>query len=165
MTQGHTNLAPDLVSALPTIHADLKAIDAMTAEALAVFCFADVRPLAGAAEMLDWRVGGRLSRALERGLLSGALGESALMPTAGRCRRRVFMFGLGAVATADRATFKTVCRESMETLRRAGAAGAAFVAPATRHDPEIEAEFLRAIAEELKGQVRTVLVSLAPDAA
>ena len=159
MSQGHLKLTPDLVSALPLVPAELKAIDSMSTEALAVFCFSDVRPLAGAAEMLDWRMGGRLSRALERGLINGTRGESALLPCEARRRRRIFVFGLGEVRAADQALFRAVSREAMDALQRAGASGAVFVAAATRQDVEVEATFLRAIAEELGGQVRTVLVS------
>ena len=162
MIQSHPGLAPDVAALSPFVAADLNAVDDMAAEAVAVFCFSDVRPLAGAAEILDWRLSGRLSRALERGLVSGALGEVTLLPVMARRRRRVFLFGLGEVRATDRAVFRKVGREAMVTLTEAGALGVALVAPAARDELEVEAEFLRAVAEELKGQVLTVLVAPRP---
>ncbi|MBI5511877.1 MAG: hypothetical protein HY903_24235 [Deltaproteobacteria bacterium] len=157
-------LAPDAASALPVIATDLKAIDTMAVESFAVFCFADVRPLFGAAQVLDWRLSGRLSRALERGHVEGKGGEVVLLPGEGRNkRRRVFLFGLGEAAKADRALMRGVVKNAFTCLAQAGARDAAFVAPAAGAKGELEAEFLQALAEELSGQVRTVLVSPPPE--
>ena len=42
--------------------------------------FADERPLRGAAGLCDWRLCGKLSQVLQRGRVTGALGEVTLVP-------------------------------------------------------------------------------------
>ncbi len=158
MTDVGVRLAPDLAS-LPVVPADLSTLDRLVTDALAVFCFSDVRPLLGAAAMLDWRLCGRLSRALERGHVTGARGEVALLPTSTRRKRRVFVFGLGPRRTADRRVFREACREAARVLRSASAMDAAYVAPLASQDRDLEGEFLRGLSEELAGKVSTILVA------
>ena len=50
-------------------------------DALVVPLWADVRPLRGAAGLLDWRLNGRLSQLLREGRLLGAAGEKLLFFT------------------------------------------------------------------------------------
>ena len=64
--------------------------------ALALFRFAELRPLAGVNSLVDWRLLGRLSRLVIDGFLSGAPGESLLFPLGGRLPQDNLLFlGLG----------------------------------------------------------------------
>lgn len=65
-------------------------------ELLAVFIWQDVRPLRGAAGLLDWRLCGKLSGLIQSGRLTGAEGEQLLLPSGGRLPWRLIMvMGLG----------------------------------------------------------------------
>src|SRR6185295_11900360 len=71
---------------------------------LAVGFYRDVRPLRGAAGLLDWRFDGRLSALIVAGALTGGLGEQLLMPSNRRLPwRLVLAVGLGASAEVDEA--------------------------------------------------------------
>jgi hypothetical protein len=74
-------------------------------DALVLPFFSDERPLRGAAGLVDWRLGGRLSRMLQSGRVRGERGEATLYPPPGSPRRvpfpRLLLFGLGPQAQAD----------------------------------------------------------------
>jgi hypothetical protein len=55
--------------------ATLGAIDALDVDTLVLCLTEDVRPLPGAAGLVDWRLAGRLSRFIEKGILTGARDE------------------------------------------------------------------------------------------
>ncbi len=86
----------------------LQAVDQLDCEALAVGLASDVRPLAGLAGVLDWRLCGRLSQLVKQGVITGKLREQVLVPTFGLIpAKRVFLFGWGPKATLlDGATEK-----------------------------------------------------------
>lgn len=69
-------------------------------ELLAVPVFADVRPLRGAAGLLDWRLNGWLSRCLRDERFQGAPGEKLLLPGRRIPWRAVLAIGAGAAADA-----------------------------------------------------------------
>jgi hypothetical protein len=143
------------------VRGDLSGLDSLAAEALAVFCFADVRPLAGAAGYLDWRVCGAISHRIENGAFSAEPDETLLLPTCGRLgRQRLFLFGLGPWESCDRPAMRRACRGAAEVMRRAGAGETVFVAPAVNGDTDVEREFVRAVEEELPSAVAAVLVEL-----
>lgn len=76
----------------PTLHV----IDALDAEAVAIGLCSDVRPLAGAAGYIDWRMCGRISQLLRQGAITGIAGEKVLLPTLGMIPAgRIFVFGWG----------------------------------------------------------------------
>jgi hypothetical protein len=58
-------------------------------DALVVPLWTDVRPLRGAAGLLDWRLNGRLSQLLREGRVEGATGEKLLFVTSRVPWRRV----------------------------------------------------------------------------
>jgi Cytosol aminopeptidase family, N-terminal domain len=85
---------------------------------LAVGLYSDVRPLRGAAGLLDWRFDGRLSALIVAGNLSGALDEQLLMPTRQRLPWRLALaVGLGPVAAMDEARFTRVVNRTLATMR------------------------------------------------
>lgn len=78
------------------VDATLHAIDALDTEAVAIGLCSDVRPLAGAAGYIDWRLCGRLSDLLRKGTVTGVAGEKVLVPTHGMIpAHRIFLFGWG----------------------------------------------------------------------
>jgi hypothetical protein len=141
---------------------DLAALDRLDAEAVAVFCFSDVRPLAGAAGFLDWRMCGSLSSALERRHFEGLANESMLVPCRGRLRvKRVFVFGLGEEAALDTSALAETCRRASATMQKAGVQRLVFLAPAARRKGDVERSFVKVVSEELPGQIAEVLVEQA----
>ncbi|MBM4282966.1 MAG: hypothetical protein FJ137_20170 [Deltaproteobacteria bacterium] len=74
-------------------------VDALAADAVVIGLCSDVRPLAGVLGIIDWRLCGRVSRLVERGVITGAAGEQILMPTLGRIPApRLFLVGWGRAA-------------------------------------------------------------------
>lgn len=80
----------------------LAAVDALDCESLAICICSDVRPLAGLAGYVDWRMCGRISDLLRKGVVTGASREKVLVPTHGRVGlqtgtgpKRIFLFGWG----------------------------------------------------------------------
>ena len=159
MAGEHASLSStDLASRVPLVRLTLGALDQLTDESLAVFCFADVRPLCGAAGVVDWRLCGQISRAIERGHFGGGDGELVLLPSRARQRRRVFLFGLGGWRDCDRGRFRQAVSQAHSVLRRAGVKDIVLVAPDAPEATDVEAEFVRAVAEEPSHDVARILV-------
>jgi hypothetical protein len=91
-------------------------------QALALSFFADERPLRGAAGLTDWRLCGRISRLLKAQKISGAAGESTMLPPAGQrlVFERIFLFGLGTSEPFDEARYRKTVRRIRDVLERAG---------------------------------------------
>lgn len=141
------------------VRGDFATLDALTVEALGVFCWSDVKPLAGPAGFLDWRLCGSLSRTFEKGLFEARRSEVMLTPAQGRLHvRRLFVFGLGPMAEATLVNMRHACRRAFEVMTLAGVDRLVFAAPAARQQPELELSFLRALDEELPGRLELVLV-------
>ncbi|MBS2029572.1 MAG: hypothetical protein JST54_16840 [Deltaproteobacteria bacterium] len=82
------------------LDATFDALDTLSIETLALFMLTDRRPLRGVAGLVDWRLCGELSRALQSGGITGKLGERLLMPTHSRVgARRLLVFGAGSSTT------------------------------------------------------------------
>ena len=99
---------------------DLRRLDELNSEALALAFFEDERPLRRAAGLVDWRLCGRISRMLLRGRVTGELGEALLVP--GRPRLpfdKLFLFGAGERARFDDAVADAVVERMLSTLDRA----------------------------------------------
>lgn len=78
----------------------LAVVDGLDCEALAICLCSDVRPLAGIAGYVDWRMCGRISDLLRKGTVTGAAREKVLVPTLGLIGgangpKRIFLFGWG----------------------------------------------------------------------
>lgn len=82
--------------AIEHLDASFAALDTLEVETLALYLLTDRRPLRGVAGVIDWRLCGELSRALQSGGLTGNLGERLLMGTRGRSgAQRLLVFGAG----------------------------------------------------------------------
>lgn len=109
---------------------DLRALDALRCEAIALPIFEDERPLRGAAGLADWRLCGRISRLLVRGHVCGARGERVLVPARPRLAfEKLFLFGLGARAAFDEAAFGAASAEILHTLGEVKARSACVALP------------------------------------
>ncbi len=96
---------------------ELPRIDALRAEVAVLPFFADERPLRGAAGLCDWRLCGRLSRVLQRGRVTGGLGEVTLVP--GRPRLpfdKLLLVGCGPAPAFDEAAHAAVVARVTRTL-------------------------------------------------
>lgn len=75
---------------------DMRALDALQVDALALTFFEDERPLRGIAAAVDWRLASGLSDLLVRGQINGGRSEQTLVSTAKRFPfERTFLFGCG----------------------------------------------------------------------
>lgn len=109
------------------LDASFDALDTLEVETLALFLLTDARPLRGAAGIVDWRLCGELSRALQSGGLTGKLGERLLMPTNGRIgAKRLLVFGAGPRGSALLLGELTRC---LAVARKAGASDLAVELP------------------------------------
>ena len=99
-------------------------------ELLAVYIWEDVRPLRGAAGLLDWRLCGKLSGLIQSGRLGGAEGEQLLLPTAGRLPWRVAMvMGLGPRVGFSGARFRGAVARLLTAARGLGVRELALAPP------------------------------------
>jgi hypothetical protein len=98
-------------------------------DALVVPVWSDVRPLRGAAGLLDWRLCGRLSQLIRDGRLVGDAREKLLLVTGRVPWRRVLAVGIGDSSSFTEETFRVVIDCTLEALRGIGATSAAIALP------------------------------------
>jgi hypothetical protein len=109
---------------------DLRKLDVVRGEALGVSIFSDERPLRGASGLVDWRLGGFVSRQLQAGRITGARGELTLVPSGGRLPfEKVVIVGLGPSSGLDGEVFDEGCRVMLDALHRAHVRSAFLVLP------------------------------------
>ena len=96
---------------------------------LAVSCWTDVRPLRGAAGLLDWRLDGHLSSLLGGGQLHGDRGEKLLLPLRDLPWTRALIVGLGAASSFDEEVFRHAVTTILTTHRGLGGGGLALALP------------------------------------
>jgi hypothetical protein len=90
----------------------LPGLDELKTEVLCLPVFSDVRPLAGAAGLVDWRLCGRLSELMLRGDLRGEFDQALLMPPPERrlLAERILCVGAGPHAGLDEVRFRALLR-------------------------------------------------------
>jgi hypothetical protein len=99
-------------------------------DALCVPVWSDVRPLRGAAGLLDWRLCGRLSTMLASGKVTGAEGEQTLFPTAHRLPwRLVLALGAGPRRDFSERRFQACVRRALDAAKGLGARRLALALP------------------------------------
>ena len=109
---------------------DLRRLDAVESEVLALPFFADLRPLRGAAGLVDWRLCGFLSKLLIRGRIDGRPGELTLLPGSGRLAvDKVLLVGLGTEASFDAHRFDRIVGEILAALTLARVRSAVLELP------------------------------------
>jgi Cytosol aminopeptidase family, N-terminal domain len=104
-------------------------------DAICVPVWTDVRPLRGAAGLLDWRMCGRLSAMLAAGKVTGADGEQTLFPTASRLPwRLVLALGAGPRAEFSDKRLQAAVRRALKAVGGLGARRLALALPARDGD-------------------------------
>lgn len=104
--------------------------DVARGDALAVCLFEDVRPLRGAAGLLDWRLNGKLSAWIHSGRLHGAEGEQTLFPSGKRVAwRSILALGLGASKDFGEPRFRSALRRVITTMKGLGLRRLAMALP------------------------------------
>lgn len=115
---------------------DLKQIDALRCEALALPFFSDERPLRGPLGLVDWRMRGFVSRLLLKGTIAGAAFETVLIPARPKLSLdKLFLFGLGEQAPFTPADLAGHIDHMLNTLASARVRTTALVLPgrSTQH--------------------------------
>jgi hypothetical protein len=98
-------------------------------DALVVPVWSDVRPLRGAAGLLDWRLCGRLSKMLQAGRFSGISGEKLLLATSRIPWQRVLAVGVGESIAFDDHAFRSAIECCLGALRGLGTSSLAIAFP------------------------------------
>lgn len=97
---------------------ELRRLDLLRSDVLALSLFEDERPLRGAAGLVDWRMCGRLSRLLETRRLEGTSAEVTLVPPRPRLPfDKLLLVGLGRSAGFSEASFASALERTFEALR------------------------------------------------
>jgi hypothetical protein len=124
-------------------------------DALVVPLWTDVRPLRGAAGLLDWRLNGRLSQLLREGRLLGDAGEKLLFFTKRVPWRRVLTIGLGSTNDFSEDAFRSSLRTVFDAFRGLGIKSVGLALPGRDMDritPERAMRVLLSIAEQHEEQ-------------
>ncbi len=119
---------------------DLRRIDETSAEIVACATYEDVLPMQGLAGLLDWRLGARLSRLIQDGFVTGALGEVLCVPARPRLPfDKVLLFGAGRRAEFDESRFALVVASVARALEGLRTRRAVVELPG-RSDARVSAE-------------------------
>lgn len=117
---------------------DLRALDKLRCEAISLPLFEDERPARGALGAVDWRLCGRVSELMRKGLVTGEREETVLLPARAKLAfEKLFIFGMGKRADFDEAVAVETARRMLDTLSAARVRASAFGLPG-RHVGAIE---------------------------
>jgi len=109
---------------------ELKLLDDINCEALAIPFFMEERPLKGVFGLIDWRLCGLISRSIVRKRIEGSFKECILIP--GRPRigvEKLFLFGLGHEEAFDESVLETISEYILQTFTAVGVRNSAMVLP------------------------------------
>lgn len=146
---------------------EMRIIEGLSCEALALPLFSDARPLRGVLGLVDWRMCGLVSRAIKAGRLSGAFDECVLLPGRPKLAAdKVIVFGLGPREQFGPALLRGAVARMLETLVAARVRSAAVVLPGRDVDAIDAPTAIEAlIAADAPPEVRDDIVVIeAPDA-
>lgn len=146
---------------------DLRRLDEVGTEIIACGFFADERPPRGTLGLIDWRMAGYLSRLLQRGQLTGARGEIAMISLRPKLPfDKAIVLGLGERASFDEGTYRQCIELLLKTLEGLCARTAVVELPG-RHvgalSAEHAADILLEIAAERPDYDAFTLIELADD--
>jgi hypothetical protein len=124
----------------------LRQLDLVGTEVLVASLAADERPPHGVAGLVDWRLAGRISRLIEQGFASGALGEVLLIPGKPKLPfDKIVLFGCGPRDEFNERVFRQVIERILQTLEGLRARTAVVELPGRHFDailPERAADIL-----------------------
>ncbi|TFG39869.1 MAG: hypothetical protein E4H48_08435 [Syntrophobacterales bacterium] len=106
--------------------------DRMEGEVVAALFFEDIRPLHGAAALLDWRLNGRLTDMLLEEEVTGQMGEHVLVANNGKLAADWILFvGGGRWRELDAGRYREVLRHLLGVCSNAGFSLVSFCLTAT----------------------------------
>jgi hypothetical protein len=109
---------------------ELEALDVLKCEAILAPFFSDERPLTGVLGLIDWRMCGFLSNAIERGNVRGDFGETVLVPLRPRfVVDKLFLLGLGPEKDFNAEALATATARMLDIVARANVRTSALVLP------------------------------------
>ncbi|WP_432821967.1 M17 family peptidase N-terminal domain-containing protein [Trichloromonas sp.] len=124
--------------------------DRMEGEVVAALFFEDVRPLRGAAALLDWRLNGRLTDMILAEEVSGQAGEHVLVADNGKLAAEWVLFvGGGSWRELDPGRYREALRHLLGVCSNAGFSlvSICLTAPAGIAPNVLEQELARALAD------------------
>lgn len=127
-------------------------LDQTGTEVLLACLASDERPPHGIPGLVDWRLAGRVSRLLESGFATGAVGEVLLVPGKPKLAfDKVLLFGMGPLGEFTEHVFRVVAERMLVTLEGLKTRNAVVELPG-RHigaiAPERAAEMLLELARD-----------------
>lgn len=128
------------------VNRELRQLDLITTEIIVVPIAEDERPPQASAGLLDYRLGGRISKMLEEQTVSGAIGQVHLLP--GRPKLpfdRVLLLGEGRASEINPHIYARLIEQLLASLKHLGARRAVVELPGRRHgliSPEQAVEIL-----------------------
>jgi hypothetical protein len=132
----------------------LRRLDLAGTEVLCACLASDERPPHGVAGLVDWRLAGRLSKLLESGFATGALGEVLLLPGKPKLAfDKLLFFGIGAHGAFNERVYRSVVEKILQTLAGLRARTAVVELPGRHFDavpPERAADILLECASGLQ---------------
>ncbi|MBN2192733.1 MAG: leucyl aminopeptidase [Polyangiaceae bacterium] len=95
----------------------LRRLDLAGTEVLVACLAANERPPHGVSGLVDWRLAGRVSRLIESGFVTGAVGEVLLVPGKPKLPfDKILFFGIGPAVAFDERVFRAVVDQMLTTL-------------------------------------------------
>lgn len=116
------------------VNPEMRQLDLITTEIIVVPIAEDERPATGAAGLLDYRLGGRISKLLEEQAVDGALGQVHLVP--GRPKStfdRVLLLGEGRSTELNLHVYTRIIEQLLRGLEHLGARRAVVELPGRRN--------------------------------
>jgi hypothetical protein len=120
-------------------------------DVLIVPIWSDVRPLRGAAGLLDWRLCGKISQMIREGRVSGAAGEKLLLVTGRVPWRRVLGIGAGPSDAFGDGDCKAALQCALDAARGIGAESMAIAIPGRDMDLVKPDKAIRYLLESVEG--------------
>ncbi|NUP09249.1 MAG: leucyl aminopeptidase [Polyangiaceae bacterium] len=112
----------------------LAKLDELDTEVLVATVHSDVRPARGVVGLCDFRMGGRISKLLRTGFVSGARGEVVMVPGKPFLSfDKILLFGAGPIAEMDLGRFDELVKSFYDRLARLRARVAVVELPGRAH--------------------------------
>ncbi len=128
------------------VNRELRQLDLITTEIIVVPIAEDERPPQATAGLLDYRLGGRISKMFDEQTISGAIGQIHLVPARPKLTfDRVLLLGEGQAFDMNPHIYARLIEQLLASLKHLGARRAVVELPGRRHgliSPEQAVEIL-----------------------
>lgn len=127
----------------------LSKLDELDTEVLVATLHSDVRPARGVVGLCDFRMGGRISRLLRSGFVTGEHGEVVMVPGKPFLTfDKILLFGAGPLAGLDLSRFEQLVKSFYERLAKLRARVAVVELPGRAHQTITASDAARVVLEE-----------------